>query len=91
MGLLQLGAAQGLTEDELYREALAFNSFWFPHNYLQTALYFKAVKGVDWENIDPKLVMSKEYSSASGASVASKKVNELGLVPQQKGGASCGT
>ncbi len=31
-GLLQLGASQGLSEEELYREALAFNSFWFPQN-----------------------------------------------------------
>ncbi|MEK7578440.1 MAG: hypothetical protein AAB456_01855 [Patescibacteria group bacterium] len=90
LGLFQLGAAQGLTEDELYREALAFNSFWFPSNYIQTALYFKAVKNVDWENIDPKLVMDKAYSSASGAGLVAQKVKELGLVPQQKGGAGCG-
>ena len=29
-GVLQLGASQGLQEQELYEEALAFNSFWFP-------------------------------------------------------------
>ena len=52
LGLLQLGAAQGLSEDELYREALAFNSFWFPINYIQTALYFKAVKGIDWDKAE---------------------------------------
>jgi hypothetical protein len=91
LGLLQLGASQGLSEDELYREALAFNSFWFPHNYIQTALYFKAVKNVDWEDVNPKEVMGKVYSSASGASLVAQKVSELGLVPQQKGGASCGT
>jgi len=91
LGLLQLGASQGLSEDELYREALAFNSFWFPHNYIQTALYFKAVKNVDWEDVNPKEVMGKVYSSASGAGLVAQKVNELGLVPQQQGGGSCGT
>ena len=90
LGLLQLGTAQGLTEDELYREALAFNSFWFPQNYIETALYFKAVKNTDWENIDPKVIMDKVYSSASGASLVAQKVSELGLVPQQKGSAGCG-
>jgi hypothetical protein len=92
LGLLQLGASQGLSEDELYREALSFNSFWFPHNYIQTALYFKAVKNTDWDNVDPKLVMGKDYSSISGwyANVDAK-IKNLGLVPQQKGGASCGT
>ncbi len=90
MGLLQLGAAQGLAEDQLYREALAFNSFWFPQNYIQTALYFKAIENIDWEDINPKVVMDKVYSSASGAALIAQKVSELNLVPQQKGGAGCG-
>jgi|GEM_PF-488984 len=91
LGLLQLGAAQGLSEDDLYREALTFNSFWFPQNYIETALYFKAVKNTDWENVDPKLVMGKNFSTISGWSgTVAKKVNELGLVPQTKGGAGCG-
>jgi hypothetical protein len=92
LGLLQLGAAQGLTEDDLYREAVAFNSFWFPHNYIQTALYFKAAKNTDWDKVDPKVIMGKDYSSIGGwyANVDAE-VKKLGLVPQQKGGASCGT
>jgi hypothetical protein len=40
LGLLELGASQGLSTHELYREALAFNAFWFPENYVQTALFF---------------------------------------------------
>ena len=91
LGLLQLGVSQGLMEDELYREALAFNSFWFPNNYIQTALYFTAVENTDWENVDPKLVMSKEFSSVSGWSGnVAKKVQKLGLMPQQQGGSGCG-
>lgn len=91
LGLLQLGASQGLTEDELYREALAFNSFWFPHNYIQTALYFKAVKGIEWESVDPKVVLGKDYSTISGWSgTVAKEVASRGLVPQAQGGAGCG-
>lgn len=91
LGLLQLGASQGLTEDELYRESLAFNSFWFPHNYIETALYFKAVKNTDWDKVDPKLVMGKDFSTISGwYSNVDAEVKRLGLVPQQKGGAGCG-
>ncbi|MBI2100203.1 MAG: hypothetical protein HYT48_02595 [Candidatus Vogelbacteria bacterium] len=91
LGLLQLGAAQGLTEDELYREAVAFNSFWFPHNYIQTALYFKAAKNTDWDKVDPKLVMGKDYSSIGGwyANVDAE-VKKLGLLPQNRGGSNCG-
>lgn len=92
LGLLQLGAAQGLSEDELWREALAFNSFWFPHNYIQTALYFKAVKNTDWNKVDPKEVLGKTYSSSGGwRSTVDAEIKRLELVPQQKGGASCGT
>jgi len=91
LGLLQLGASQRLTEDELYREALAFNSFWFPQNYIQTALYFKAVKNTDWENVDAKVAMGKDFSAISGwYENVNKEVKRLGLVPQQKGGSGCG-
>jgi len=42
--------------------------------------------------VDPKLVMGKDYSSASGNSAIQAEVAKIpGLVPQQKGGASCGT
>ena len=91
LGLLQLGAAQGLSEDELYREVLAFNSFWFPHNYIQTALYFKIVKSTDWDKVDSKTIMGKDYSSASGwyANVDSE-LKKLGLLPQDRSGSNCG-
>lgn len=92
LGLLQLGAAQGLSEDELWREALAFNSFWFPQNYIQTALYFKVVKTIEWEDVNPKVILGKEYSSSSGwyANI-DKDLKRLGIVPRLKeGGGSCG-
>lgn len=92
LGLLELGASQGLTEEELYREALAFNSFWFGAKYVQMALYFMATKNIDWENVDAKVALSKDYSSASGfyANVA-RELKKLNLLPGSKGGAGCGT
>ena len=92
LGLLQLGASQGLTEEELYREALAFNSFWFPQNYIQTALLFKINNNMDWEDVNPKEIMSYKYSAVSPwsnnvAKVISKIPN---LLPKQEGGAGCG-
>ncbi len=95
LGLLQLGASQGLSEDELWREALAFNSFWFSQTYIVNALYFKAVKGVDWENVDPKVATGKDFSSASGSVRIAAEVAKIpNLIPGQKGnggGGSCGT
>ncbi len=66
LGLLVLGASQGLGEDELYREALAFNSFWFPHEYANVGIYFRELRGIGWKDVDPRLAMSAEISSASG-------------------------
>jgi len=89
LGLLALGAAQGRNEDELYREALAFNAFWFPHDYAHTALYFKAVRGTMWRDVNPREVMSANFSSASGWSAnVARELGQRGLVPQQ-GGADC--
>jgi len=65
LGLLQLGAAQGLMEDQLYREALAFNAMWFLPSYLQTALYFNIIERVEWVDVDPRTVLSYRYSAIS--------------------------
>ncbi len=78
-GMLQLGISQGLSEDVLYKEALAFNSFWFPNNYIQTAQYFKIVKNTNWNNVDPRIILSKDYSSITGWN------NNIGKVLSDKG------
>jgi len=84
LGLLTLGAAQGLGEDELYREALSFNAFWFPHNYIHTALYFKVIRGTEWRDVNARELMSEDFSSAQGwqANVA-RELEARGLLPQQ--------
>jgi hypothetical protein len=83
LGLLALGAAQGLTEEELYREALAFNAYWFPHKYAHTALYFKAVWNTEWPEADPRQVLSAPLSSGSGwAANVGQELRRRGLVPE---------
>ncbi len=81
-----LGALQGLSEDQLYREALAFNAFWFPQNYVHTALYFQEVRGIAWEDVDARMIMGADFSSASGwqANVA-RELYTRGLLFQQRG------
>lgn len=89
LGLLALGASQGLSEDQLFREALAFNAFWFPHNYAHTALYFKAVWNTEWRDVDPRQVMGQSLSSGSGwAANVGQELRRRGLVPQG-GDAGC--
>ena len=87
LGAIELMVAEGFGEEEIYDNLLALNSFWFPQNYLTVATHF-ARQGVDWENIDAKLVLGQEYSSAKGASSLAEKVGPLpGGGPA---GGSCG-
>ncbi len=96
LGLIELGAAQGLSTDDLYRVALQFNSFWFPQTYIQTALYYKLAKNIDWENVDPKEIIGFDYSSGPGwAKNIARPLQEIiaknpNLVPQKQGGGGCG-
>lgn len=92
MGLIELGVKKGLTDLEIYQTLLAFNSFWFPQNYLETALYFNVIKNTDWIDVDPKLVLSKKYSSITGfmTNVNKEVVKVPNLLPQIQGGGSCG-
>lgn len=92
LGVLQLGAAQGLSEPELCREALAFNSFWFPQNYIRTALYFKIFEQTEWPDVDPKVVLAFRYSAGGPwqENVARPLAGIRGLIPEEPGeGAFC--
>ncbi len=93
LALVELGVAQGLSDADIYRTILDFNSFWFPQNYIQLGLYFKAVKHMDWKDVDPKVVLGKDYSSATGNYKIQAEVAKIpNLVPLQTsaGGAKCG-
>ncbi|KUM25613.1 hypothetical protein AU467_25960 [Mesorhizobium loti] len=92
LGVLQLGASQGLQEEDLYREALAFNSFWFSDYYIRTALYFKVVRKVEWRDVDPKVVMSSEFSALGPWQQNVQALLETipNLIPEPGGGANCG-
>lgn len=92
LALIELGVSQGLSDQEIYKIALGFNAFWFPQNYIETALYLKRTKGTNWNNVDPKLVLSKEYSSISGwiknIDTLARKIPDL--LPTTVGGGNCG-
>ena len=66
LGLLELAASQGREKPELERIALAANSFWFPGEYLKTALFFSLIEQRNWKDVPPADILSAKYSSASG-------------------------
>lgn len=91
LGVLELMAAGGSSEDDMYQAAKYFNAYWFPGNYYDLALYFKNNQGINFADIDPKVLLSKNYSSASGSNAAKKWLVSNGLQqepPRQGGG--CG-
>ena len=85
LGLLELMAAQGVSEAQMYKTALAVNAYWFPDTYIAIAKYF-AKRNVAWANIDPKEVLSATYSSAPGYRQILSEVEPS----TPKGGGGCG-
>lgn len=85
LGLLELMASQGTSEDELYRTALRVNSYWFPETYSVIARHFQN-RGVDYDKVNPKEILGAAYSSASGYR---RVLSEIDTLDAPKGG-SCG-
>ena len=72
LGLLELMASQGVSEQDMWKTALEVNSYWFPDTYLTNATYMKN-KGVEWKDVDPQEMLGANYSSAQGyARIASQ-------------------
>ncbi len=91
LGVLQLMASSGASEKQMYDAGKYFNAYWFPGNYYDLALYFKNKEGQSYQDIDAKTLLSKEYSSASGAQSVKQWLIEKGLVQQPpKQGGGCG-
>lgn len=85
LGLLELMASQGATEEEMWDAALAVNAYWFPQNYVTIATYMEQ-QGTDWEDADPRVVLGAAYSSGQGFADISSKV----VKPQGQGGGGGG-
>jgi len=66
LGLLELGASQGLSVDDLYWLALVANSHWFPAQYAKTALHLALFEGVIWHDADPRLILGPQFSTLTG-------------------------
>jgi len=85
LGLLELMASQGVSEEEMYRAALQVNSYWFPDTYLTIAQYF-ANRGIAWDKVSAREVLGAAYSSAQGYQRILAEVQPI----QFQGGGSCG-
>lgn len=91
LGVLQLMAGNDASEEEMYRAGKYFNAYWFPGNYYDLALYFKNKEGIKFSDIDAKLLLSSDFSSATGVQNIKKWLTQEGIVEEPpKTGGGCG-
>lgn len=88
LGYIELAVAAGLSEEQIYQDLLAFNSFWFPDTYVEMAVYFNQQEGKTWDKVDPKTALSRDFSSAAGAQKIRRAVQAVPGIKSQ--GGSCG-
>ncbi len=90
LGLAELLASQGASAEQIAAAVKAANGMWFSQQYFELAVYFEATEGKDWNDVDPWVVVSKEYSSSSGWANMHKKLKEMTILPQAPcNGGSC--
>ncbi len=87
LGYIEWAVYNGLTENEIYKDLLAFNSFWFPQNYLEMATFFEK-QGTKWKDVNPQLALGRDYSSAQGAARIKQSVQSVPGLQNQGGGCS---
>ncbi|MEK9177692.1 MAG: hypothetical protein AAB777_01065 [Patescibacteria group bacterium] len=86
LGLLELMASQGASEQDMYKTALTVNSYWFPDQYATIAQYLKQ-KGIEWKTVIPKTILGADFSSGQGfAKIAEQVAQPI----QKQGGGGCG-
>lgn len=85
LGLLELMASQGVSEEEMYKIALQVNAYWFSDTYLTVARYLES-KGIDWDKAVPKEILGANYSSGSGY----RRILSQIKPPERKSGGGCG-
>ena len=85
LGFLELMASQGVSESEMYQNALIVNSYWFPKEYATINKYL-VNRNLSLVTADPKEILGTDYSSGSGY----KKVLSQVVPVEQKGGGDCG-
>ncbi len=91
LGVLELMAAQGATEAEMFEAAKQINGFWFPHQMQHVADFFKATQGWDYAEIPGEIASGPAVFSGTGHQNLVTQMDELRLLDRSPdNGASCG-
>ncbi len=93
LGVLELLAASGATEDEMYEASKYFSAFWFPNQMMDVATYFMLTEGAEFKDIDAKTAVSEQMFSGRGWSGLKGWLEQNSGGQQQQapaGGGGCG-
>ncbi|HEY4500222.1 MAG TPA: hypothetical protein VJH25_00330, partial [Candidatus Paceibacterota bacterium] len=85
LGLLELMAEQGVSEQDMWQTALAVNLYWFPDTYMTIASYMKD-RGVEWKDVNAREMLGINYSSTGGFA---KIAGQVRAPEQRQGGSGC--
>jgi len=92
LGLLELMASQDASVDDMWTAAKYVNAYWFPAEAIETAIYLRANKDVDFSHANPRMVTGRQLSSGSGFGLLHAELESKGLLPQSPdNGGSCRT
>jgi len=90
LGLIELMASQGANSTAIFNALKEFNSFEFPQQYLDVAVYLQET-GSSFNSVPASLIMSANMSSASAAGRIQSYISRHGANQQQAdGGGACG-
>lgn len=87
LGYVEMAVKQGVSENRIYKDVAALNSFWFPQQYVTIAAYFNK-QGTNWAKVNPKTLLSQQYSSGQGSQQIQQAVQNIPGLNVQSGG--CG-
>lgn len=92
LGLLELGAAQGLDRSELENAALAASAFWYPDQMTEVAIHREMLENESFAGTPPIEILGAARFSISGwMRNVHEPLARSGLLPQASGGQSgCG-
>lgn len=91
LGLLEVLAASGATEEAMFSAAREINAVWFPRQTAAVATYVSAETGQGFTRVAPHLVTGRELFSASGFRAVQQYLVDNALLPQSPTqGENCG-
>lgn len=65
LGLIEFLVYNGISREEIFKTLLVFNSYWFPDQYLDVAVFVEN-QGQSWRQINFTEIMGYSYSSLEG-------------------------